>query len=183
MRNRLTPSPIFLIPLLLAVESFAKPDQSGDKLLLSAHGPFRLSAAPIEIPLRGDSSLRAAVAELGPTERIYLVLSELSADEQPGVVFRIYATGAADAKKEDKDRLFGTINFFNAVPLKAAKPGARPGSTRSIDVTEILKNLSIANRLKEPMILTIQPSGIPRASSNPVIGHVELVVSHRNSEK
>jgi tyrosinase len=183
MRNRLRPSPIFLIPLLLVAETFAKPDQSGDKLMLSAHGPFRLGAAPIEIPLRGDSSLRAAVAELGPTERIYLVLSELSADEQPGVVFRIYLTGTADAKKEDKGQLLGTVNFFNTVPLKAAKPGARAGSTRSIDVTEILRNLSIANRLREPVIMTIRPSGAPVASSKPVIGRVELVVSHSNPEK
>jgi tyrosinase len=169
---------VIVATLAMVRDAPAMPPQRGDQMLLSARGPFRLSAAPVEIPLHGDFSLPAKVTALTPGERIYLVLRELSADEQPGVVYRIYLGGVAEAKKEDQGRLLGTVNFFNAVPLRDAKPGARAGSTRSIDVTEVLRKLRAASNLREPVTVTIQPSGAPVATAKPMIGRVELVVSH-----
>jgi hypothetical protein len=147
-----------------------------DESIFSAEGPFRLSAGPVEIRLHGAFALSTTVSALAPGERIYLVLRKLSADQQPGVVFSIYLGSAVEAKEDDR-RFLGTVNFFNAVPLKGEKPGARPGSTRSIDVTAALKKLGAASLLTESATLTIEPSSPPAVTAKPVIGRAELVVS------
>jgi hypothetical protein len=163
----------------------------GEQVLLSASGPFKLGAGPVDIPLHAaqgvpGGSFSGKIAALAPGESMYLVLRGLSAAAQPGVVYNIYV-GAARATQSDTNSQpqgrAGTLNFFNVVPLKGAKAARAAQSTRSIDVTEVLKKLQASGLLGAQLIVTVWPSGSPVAAAKPAIGRVDLVVSGRSTDQ
>lgn len=178
--------------LALALQSLGMPPPAHNpspRVLLSAPGPIQLGAGPVEIFLHpaaqgaSGSSLSARIAALAPGERVYLVLRGLSAQAQPGVVYHIYiyigvpGAAPANATSQPQGRLAGTLNFFNVVPLKGATMDRASQSTRSIDVTQVLKDLQSSRGLGDQLRVTVWPSGSPVPAAKPAIGQLDLVVS------
>ncbi|MBV9783458.1 MAG: hypothetical protein JO264_06525 [Acidisphaera sp.] len=144
---------------LIAAAGAAGPQQT----LLAASDPVELGAAPVRVALSGPASLPSG-------RQVYLVLHDLRATAQPGVVYDVYlglpATGAAPGPADP--RYVGTINFF------AAGPPANAGRTVSYEVTRMLRRLQAEGALRSGISATIAPEGVPEAAGA-TIGRIELV--------
>lgn len=153
-------------------------------IIASAVGPLELRAAPTRFTLTPPTkiapqrnALTARLATLGPERRIYLVLRDLRAVAQPGVLYKIYLDLPADTKFPDcAPHYVGALNFFDAVPLDGADvPSTSASAFRSYDITSVVKNLEAKGLLREPTTIMIAPAGIPASGAKPRIGCVELV--------
>lgn len=128
-------------------------------------------------------ALSAHVASNAPARRIYVVLRQLKADAQPGVIYRAYLDlPQKPTPQQLADHYIGTINFFNFVQhghaeMAVHRPGARVKERFvSFDVTSKIRALNATRTLRAKPVVTIIPDGTPAPNANPVIGKVELVV-------
>jgi tyrosinase len=120
------------------------------------------------------------VKSLPAGNRFFLIVKDLRAEQQPGVLYDLYLELPADAKDEKrKDYYVGSINFFHAAghkPHGAQQPQMKgPEKFISFDVTELAKKLHSLNLLAEKATLTIVPSGDPAAEAKPVIGSIQII--------
>ena len=148
--------------------------------LAAAVGPIGLGSSPAHVTLAaatGGENLRRRVAELGPDERVYLVLRDIRAAEQPGVLYAVYLDlPPGTAPSASHPAYVGTLNFFNVVKLGGAGEAPPPASSlRSYDVTRTLQSLQSQNLLRESPVVTIVPSGSPAPNAWPTIGCIELI--------
>jgi hypothetical protein len=141
-------------------------DNDEMKLIASVTGPISLSTMPIRIPL---------VPATTTTKRIYIVLKNLRAVKQPGVLYHLYLDLPPETKpSKDDARYIGTLNFFN----RAGGGGfgaPKTSSFDSYDITAAARNLQARNLLYEDTTITIIPAGEPDAEARPTIGLIELV--------
>ncbi len=117
-------------------------------------------------------SLAQRIAVAPPHRRFLLVIDDLRAGVQPGVLFDLRIAGASDhAARNRGDALLGTLNFY-----AAQRPGvaARPRRV-SYDVSQVLRELASAGKLEGGLGLTIQPVAPPAPGSDATIGHIALV--------
>ena len=151
----------------------------------AAGGPFALGNSPVEIPLSmtaatgtTDKTLAAHLKTLRKEQRIYLLLQDLSAAEQPGILYNIYLNLPSDAKPARNDsRQIGTLNFYNVIKVggfNAADSGAT--AFRSYDITALAMKLQTQKLLNNRTTITITPSGTPEAGAQAMVGRVELVI-------
>ena len=141
-------------------------------------GPYHVQLPPVQEGLRQPltSRLQALQATATP-ERLYLVIRNLAADAQPGVLYRVYVGLQPDAKEVSSDAVpVGTFSFFDAA---GSMPGMEMkgdnGKFFSFDVTDALKTLARQKRLEDKLNVTIVPLGRADAKAVPVIGSIELV--------
>ncbi|MDQ0466967.1 hypothetical protein QO010_004764 [Caulobacter ginsengisoli] len=118
-------------------------------------GPVRLGAEPARIALTPPPGLRAAAAR---GASLILVLDRLSADRQPGVLYRVEIEGAAQP--------LGHLNLYNAVtggpaefrfplPANSFPGGALPPPGK-------------------PLIVIVTPESAPDPDARVLLGRVTL---------
>lgn len=143
-------------------------------MTLAAGGPVTLENEPARVLLEG-SNIVSRVEALPQNQHIFLVLRELHAAEQPGILYHVYLNLPQDAKPARGDiHSVGTLNFYNAVPLESGG-GSNPGIFRSFDVTALLRNLAQQKALGDQITVTIAPSGTAAANAKASIGRIEIV--------
>jgi hypothetical protein len=153
----------------------AKPGAEG---VLAIAGPVELGATPARISLTptagAGGNLASQLAALGPGRHLYLVLRDLRATEQPGVLYHLYLDlpplplGGTPA--EDDPRHVGSLNFYNATPV------SNPGFFQSYDISDAMRGLARRKMLSDATTVTILPFGTPAEGARPVIGWIELAV-------
>ncbi len=105
----------------------------------------------------------AAPPPPAPSAHIYLVIRNLQARAQPGVLYAVFLNvGAGAAKKSSR---LGTINFFDA-----GMAGMVSQKFVSFDVTGIVNG----NVTSKEIAVTIAPVGAPAKDAQPVIGDILL---------
>jgi hypothetical protein len=158
-----------------------KQNPQGTKVepLATATGPMELAGGPVSVTLSAPpgqqgTKLASRLSSLAQGERIYLVLREMAAQEQPGVLYHIYLDlpPGSSAPTKDDPHYVGVLNFYNA------RAEGSPGVFRSFEVTDLLRNLQKQGLLSDPITVTIIPSrgGVLNTNAKPVIGRIELVV-------
>lgn len=105
----------------------------------------------------------AATPPPAPSQHIYLVIRNLQARAQPGVLYAVYLNVGTGAAKNSA-RL-GTINFFDA-----GMAGMVSQKFASFDVTGIING----NVSAKEIAVTIAPVGAPATDAQPVIGDISL---------
>jgi outer membrane protein OmpA-like peptidoglycan-associated protein/subtilisin family serine protease len=107
--------------------------------------------------------------------RTYLVMRNIRADAQPGVVYHVYLSLPAGAAGQAAQQHYvGPLSFFDAVPMPD-HGGHFIGKTRRFDVTAITRRLRAAGQLGDEPSVTIAPAGQPPSAAQPVIGEISFV--------
>ncbi|MBI3821883.1 MAG: tyrosinase family protein [Planctomycetes bacterium] len=125
-------------------------------------------------------AFKERVKMLAQDKHLILVLKNLKADVQPGVIYNVYLELPEGAKGDKaKPHFVGHINFFGAVPHgdhghEKVDPNA-PERFRSFDITALARQLHAKNLLHEHVTVTIGPAGQPAEKSNPVIGEIHII--------
>lgn len=137
-------------------------------MVLAKAADVELGAEPVRVTFSG-LEIASRLDTLG-SRRLYLILRGLRASQQPGVLYHLYLNlpaGAAPAS--DDPRHAGTINFY------AAGPGNSDPERifYSVDITEAARTLRARNLLRDPMTVTVYPSGRPEAKA--VVSRIELI--------
>jgi hypothetical protein len=152
--------------------------------IASSKGPVELGDSAVRVPLFPSPGVGAEkdwlekkLKTLPPTSRIRLVLRDLSAAKQPGVLFRLYFDLPPETTLSGRDvHYIGAVNFFNASKVAAPEYGNRKGRRfYSYDVSPTLRKLSAGGRLSDRPTITIIPAGVPVADAKATIGRIELV--------
>jgi tyrosinase len=144
----------------------------------SAGGPIALGSGPTRVTLRmSDPSASiqtfgARMAALPAEAKVYLVLRDLTAAVQPGVLYNLYLDAPVGAHITPEDPHFlGTISFFAAAGMPAM-PGGVP-RTVSLNVTQRMR--ALAGQFSGSPTVTIAPAGQPHLAAKPVIGQIQFV--------
>ncbi|MEM6794120.1 MAG: hypothetical protein AAF725_09055 [Acidobacteriota bacterium] len=129
---------------------------------------MRVLASAEEIVLRGEATRVSLTLSEDldalrdrPENDFYLLLHDLHADEQPGVVYSLYL-GTGDHGSEPK---LGTINFYGANP------------TRSGFSSFEIPRAAVEGSASESLVVTIRPMGEPADGTPPKVGRIELAVA------
>ena len=142
-------------------------------------GPVALSVTSVTVPIQARSpdghngSLADVLGRLGDKERLYLVMSELQTDRQPGVTYDVFMNMPPNTPAKEVDRyLVGNLNFFN---VRSGTKTSRPSFT-SFDVTEAARTMLKRRSGGQTATVTIAPDGSPPAEAHPIVGRIELVL-------
>ena len=150
------------------------PKGNGQKMTFATGGPVTLGSEPTRAVLQANQ-LTSKLEALRPNQRIYLVLRDMHAAEQPGILYHVYIGLPEAATPEKNDfRYLGMLNFFNAVPLESGASSSR-SIFRSYDATPVFKALQQRNELSDRITVTFVPSGTPAANAKASIGQLEIV--------
>lgn len=154
-------------PMLLAAPTRTEPIELGAE-------PVRVALAPAADEPAAAPSLAEGMRALARSGRVYLVLEDVHAAEQPGIIYSVHLNLPPDAEPMPEDETFvGALNFFNAVPHE---DHGRPSIDVSFDVTALVRDLQERGRLGEQPEVTLAPLGAPAEGSQPVVGSVRLVL-------
>jgi tyrosinase len=139
-------------------------------------GPTRVTLEPLAVKEGGKPlAFHERIRALPKDKHVYLIVKNLQADAQPGVLYHLYLDLPEGAKDEKlTPHLVGTVNFFNAVMLGGhGKKGPEPFF--QFDITDLARSLLSRDLLTATPTLTIAPAGTPAEKANPVIGEVTVV--------
>jgi tyrosinase len=146
-------------------------------------GPIHLGSEPVRVILKPapsvspKSSLRTLQATaLSMTRRLFLVLSGLSAQAQPGVLYDLYfgIPGSSPVASAEAFRV-GTFNFFAATGQMEHGSSSTNRKFISFDVTEIASKLQRQGLLSDQPVLAIAPVGRPGTEARALIAEIALV--------
>ena len=157
--------------------------QSTGALVDATSGPVALGAAPVHVTMKSPPAapanamaFAAVGATLGPSKTVKLLLDNLTADGQPGVLFDVYLDlPAGTAPDPDGPNYAGTINFFAVNPPHADHGGQPVAQNFSLNVTRMVRELAAAGKLTDTPSVTIVPQGAPDAAAKPAIGGIRIV--------
>lgn len=151
--------------------------KAADRIKLGVQ-PTRVDLNP-SANAEGTDSLSARLQALPPDHELYLVLKDIRAQEQPGILYHIYLNLPPDASPASANlHHVAALNFFNAVA-----PSRLP--ELSFPLASVLQALHAGNRLGGGAAVTIVPV-IPKdasaeqtaariARASPTIGEIDLV--------
>ena len=139
-------------------------------------GGIPLGGNAIKVNLRGGSRESEEAWEAdGRPRRVFLVLKNVRAKAQPGVIYHVYLDLPPGTTGQAAQRHYiGPLNFFDAVPQRG-HAAHFTGRTSKFDVTDIAARLRSAGKLSASPSVTIAPAGQPAAAAEPVIGEISLV--------
>ncbi|MEN3331857.1 MAG: hypothetical protein V7641_1222 [Blastocatellia bacterium] len=145
-------------------------------------GAVSLAAEPVRATLEpagaAAASLASSIKSLKAERHIFLVLRNLRAQAQPGVLYDVYFDMPPDTPADRRSSYFvGKLHFFNAVSHGAHSGDTSANATPrffSFDVTPLVKNLAKQNKLSAKPAVSIVPAGQPKAEASPVIGEISL---------
>jgi hypothetical protein len=163
-----------LLPLLSTGHGAgAQPSAPMSGRTLAAAGPVALAAETTRVPLVPSAAaggLRQQLAGLG--QQLFLVLDDLQASEQPGIIYEIYLGLPPGAAPATDDRHFvGTLNFFAVAPPNTSR------RSRSYNVTALIPLLLSQGLSDDNLAVTIvgRVQSQPPAAVHPTVGSIALV--------
>ncbi len=106
-------------------------------------------------------------------QKVFLVLSNLSTDIQPGVIYEIYLEAPAKGGGSQAYPI-GALSFFSA--MRAMSGMSMASRARSFDITALASTLAAQGRLEASPAITFVPVGKPAALAQPLIGSVSLAI-------
>jgi tyrosinase len=148
-------------------------------------GSVALGAAPTLVRLAADGDsryfarLRAAAVGRRP---FYLRVGGVRITRQPGVSYEVHLDPMPLAAPDRTSRSYvGTINVFGAI-VHGTATGAGPAPythprNYSFVITDLVRNLSQAERLTEPPSVMLVPTGTLRPGAAPTVDNISLVSS------
>ncbi len=157
------------------------PADSGNGMLIAeATGPFTLGSGPVRIPLSpaplaadARGLLASRLDALNGGRNLYVVIKDLRAEVQPGVLYHVYLDRPAGAKPLKNDpHYLGAFNFFAS---DYGGPASRSNAIFSYNITSVARKLRARKLLQARTTLTIIPASPPVAGSTPAVGRIELV--------
>jgi tyrosinase len=154
--------------------------QESSTRVIATAGPIDLENAPQRVSFTA-SAAKTLASYLETDQPIYLVLHDLRATEQPGVLYHLYLDLPPGAVPEQDDpRYIGTFNFYDAIPIDAGdsdgkKPPPASSGFFSYDISGTARTLRGRGMLSERTTVTIRAGGTPTPGAKPVIGRMELV--------
>jgi tyrosinase len=123
-------------------------------------------------PNSGAGNLRGQLAELAPQRALFLILDDLRAAQQPGIIYEIYLGLPAEAAPSaDDPHYVGTLNFFGVAPPNTAR------QSRSYNVTAVIRRLLSQGLPGDGLAVTIvgNRQGAASDAAPPSIGRIALV--------
>jgi tyrosinase len=162
--------------------------QAAEPITVVSTTAMELTAAPAKRRLSSPGGAQATVdlgtriERLQPTRRLYVVIRDLKADIQPGVIYHVYLEVAAGATTPKSEHWIGSINFFDAGDhgahhAPADESGLAPKEKAySFDITDLAKRLHAGGALRAEAEITIAPARTPAADAKPLVGEVSIVV-------
>jgi len=164
-----------VVPNLRPIEALPRPILE----CIACGGP--LGAKPVRIILEAPRTeatpgpvFQERVAKLKEDTRLYLVLRDIRANMQPGVLYHVFLDlpEGMDLREAQEHRV-GVINFFDATGHGEEKaPAEGKGRNRSFDITQLARKIQTRRALSEKPAVTIAPSGEPVSEARPVIGKI-----------
>jgi len=171
------PAPPGFTPSPLAVEKITLTNVLGSALTMTAHvgsvgaAELRVTLKPSGKPVKNQFDKLVETSTEG--RKIYLVLNNLQAKAQPGVMYDVFlnlpAGAAASARNEYR---VGSVNFFDSV---SHWDHAAMSRFRSFDVTSFVKTQRKAVPLGANPVVSIIPRGTPAVGAETVVGDVAIV--------
>jgi hypothetical protein len=161
-------------PSCLKTSADGGTQESSTRVIATAPGPIELETVPQRV------SFAASLGKALETDQpVYLVLHDLRATEQPGVLYHLYLDLPPGATPEQDDpRYIGTFNFYDAIPIDAGegkKTATQSSAFFSFDISGAARTLRGRGMLSERTTVTIRAGGTPTPGAKPVIGRMELV--------
>jgi tyrosinase len=143
--------------------------------------PTRVTIEPLSVKKGAKPQpFHERVKALPADKHLLLIVKDLRADAQPGVLYNLYLELPKGAKGEKAAPHFlGAINFFHAV--KHAAPGHKkvvqkgPERFYQFDITDLARALHAKDLLTARPTITIAPAGQPAANADPVIGEIHII--------
>jgi tyrosinase len=146
--------------------------------LAVATGAIELGAEPASIklaPAREGAPPRGQLESVKTPKHVYLVLRDLRAEAQPGVVYRILLDlPNGSAARGGSARQVGTVNFFGVAGHDSHGSPDKDNRFLSFDITALAAPLLKNGQLSAEPTVTISPLGRPLAEAKAVIGEVSL---------
>jgi hypothetical protein len=147
--------------------------------IAAAEVPVLLDAGPSRVTLKAAEpgmTLASHLRSLAPDKRVFLIIGEMSAAEQPGVPYEIFFDLPSGDKADVHSASYvGTITFFNAVRLEGAAPNSNDPRFFSFDLTGIIRTLQSKKLLTDDTTVVVKPAGTPPAEAKPRIARLELI--------
>jgi tyrosinase len=164
---------------LAAVQKQVRVAAVKSKEIKLGNTPTKVTLEPLPVkegakPLAFHERVKSMPAD----KQLLLILKNLHADAQPGILYNLYLELPEGAKGEKAaPHLIGTINFFHAVKHEGHEKMAQRGPERfyQFDITNLAKALHAKNLLTAIPTITIAPAGQPAERANPVIGEIHII--------
>ncbi len=122
------------------------------------------------LPNGNASNLRGQLAELVAQRALFLVLDDLRAAQQPGIIYQIYLGLPPAATPSASDPHYvGTLNFFGVAPPNTTR------QSRSYNVTPLMRRLLSEGLPEDGLAVTIVGNGQAASDASPTVGKVALV--------
>lgn len=153
----------------------------------STSGPISLTAQPTSVTLAGQSipglpspgdsnDFSIQLDSVLDTRQIYLSLNDITAKQEPGVVYDVYLDVAPAAKLDRSETGYvGTLNFFGAVAHDDHTHAVGDAQSVALLVTDTVKKLRQAGRFSSVPTVTLVPQGSLVVAAEPKIGTIALV--------
>lgn len=146
--------------------------------LIAAAGPVALGEDQIRVSLKASQageSLGAKLSSMAANRRVFLIIGDMSAADQPGVPYQIFFDLPRGAKADvNSPQYVGIITFFNAVKLEGTDPNSKDDRFFSFDITDTVRKLRSRKLLSEDPSVTIKPGGTPSANARARIDRIEV---------
>lgn len=109
-------------------------------------------------------------------QKVFLVISDLSTDVQPGVLYEVYLEAPRAGGGAPEAFPVGTLNFFSAMRGMPGMSGGTNHHARSFDITALAADLAAQERLEAQPQLSFAPVGKPAGGAQPLIGSISLAI-------
>ncbi len=108
-----------------------------------------------------------------PGQKVFLVLSNLTTEIQPGVLYSVYLE-APRGRGAPEPFLVGSLNFFSAMGGMGGMKMAN--RSRSFDITDLANRLAGEGRMEASPAISFVPASRAAAAAQPLIGSVSLAI-------
>jgi len=139
--------------------------------LRSSRTPTPLTSAP------APAAPPPLVPEPKAGQKVFLVLSNLTTDLQPGVLYQVYLEAPA---KHGGTQAYpiGALSFFSAMHAQGSMGSGMTMTSRarSFDITALASTLATQGRLEASPTISFVPVGKPVTQAQPLIGSVSLAI-------
>jgi hypothetical protein len=166
-----------------ATGSRIPPKNVQPELLAKAPHAAELGATAARVTLLPVAGARNEGPVLGldpahPSRRTFLVLKDLHAWAQPGVLYDVYVLPTRGGRLNNASYV-GPINFFDAQfhdHGNGAMGDVLGQNLNSFDITELLRRIARSGNpnAREALLVTIIPGGKPASDAKPLVGSIEL---------
>ena len=165
-------APLIAPPVRMQKKTVAVPPPSNPLLALFKPKPI-VTAAPPPAPAAPPPAIPAPK----PGQKVFLVITDLSTDVQPGVLYQIYLEAPRTGGGAPEPFPIGTLNFFAAMTSMPGM-GAMGANhhARSYDITALADSLAAQGRLEASPQISFAPIGRPASQSQPLIGRISLAI-------